>query len=155
MYLQNCYPKPYHLYEDDTHGYMFGSVQTMRLSAPLSELIGQRMRSLWNRFTCTAGTLELTAQYIFRRDSNMITATLGDCPPTSLSLDGMQYTINADSGGVTLCAVDEKALMEGFCTLVQMIVPKKLSVGEESFFIAKTEPRREVTSFSAGFCLEI
>ena len=141
MYLQNCYPVPVHLCEDDTQGYHFGAVQTMLLSVPITEGVGQRMRALWHRFTCTAGTLELAAPYTLRRGDDLITASIGDCPPAPLPLDGMRYSICADDGGVTLCAEDEKALMEGFCTLVQMIVPECLDVGREAFFIAGSEVR--------------
>ncbi|MBQ7982073.1 MAG: family 20 glycosylhydrolase, partial [Clostridia bacterium] len=142
MYLSNCYPVPVFLCEDETCAYRFGAEQTMLLSAPITEGIGRRMRALWHRFTCTAGTLELAASYALRHDNGSeITAALGDCPPDALPLEGMRYTICADIGGVTLCAADEKALMEGFCTLVQMIVPENLGVGEEAFYIAKTEVR--------------
>jgi len=142
MYLQNCYPIPQYLHEDDTRCYMFGAVQTMVLSAPISEQMGQRMRALWHRFTCTAGTLALVCPCVLLQNStDTITAVLGDCPPAGLPLDGSRYTICADTGGVTLCAADEKSLMDGFCTLIQMIVPENLHVGEEAFYIVKSEVR--------------
>ena len=139
MYLQNCYPTPVHLCEDDTRGYRFGARETMLLSAPISEDLGRRMRALWHRFTCTAGMLELAVPFVLRSLCDTVTATFGDHPPACTLDGGMRYAIQADEGGITLCAAGEKALMEGFCTLVQMIVPENLREGEEAFFVAKTD----------------
>ena len=136
MYLQNCYPSPVHLSEDNSRGYVFGAQQTLMLSTPITEDIGRRMRALWHRFTCTAGTLELAVPFVLRPSGGTVTATLGDNPPECALEAGMRYAVKAVSDGITLCAADEKALMEGFCTLVQMIVPENLHDGEERFFIA-------------------
>ena len=142
MYLQKCFPGPLSLHEDETAGYKFGAEQTMLLSPAVNDDIVQRMRSIWHRFTCTAGTLEIAEADIPRYESpDILTAAIGDAPPAALPLDGMRYSICADAGGVAVCAEDEKALMEGFCTLAQMIVPENLNAGEESFFIAKTTVR--------------
>ena len=140
MYLQNCYPTPRFLREDAAHGYRFGASVTLMLSAPVAESIGRRMRALWHRFTCTAGTLELAVPYILRpQNDGVITASLGDNPPAASLQTGARYVIRSDKGGMTLCADGEKALMEGFSTLVQMIVPENLGDGTESFFLAETE----------------
>ncbi len=140
MYLQNCYPTPRTLRENHEYSYRFGVAETLTLSSPIAETVGRRMRALWHRFTCTAGTLELAVPYVLRPDSDgHLTASLGDAPP-KLTLDsGDRYAIRSDAGGVTLCADGEKALIEGFSTLMQMIVPENLGMGCEAFFIAETE----------------
>ncbi len=139
MYLPNCYPTPVNLSEDETHGYTFGATQTLLLSSPIAESVGQRMRALWHRFTCTMGNLEISTSSIIQLNhSSTLTATLGNNPPTALPINATGYSICSDDGGVTLCAADEKSLLDGFCTLMQMIVPKSLKANEELFFIAKT-----------------
>lgn len=140
MYLQNCYPTPKTLLENNDCGWHFGAFETLMLSSPVSEEIGQRMRALWHRFTCTAGTLELTVPYVLRPEKGgALTASLGENPPKISLGAGDRYAIRADEGGVTVCADGEKALIEGFSTLVQMIVPENLGAGTESFFLAETE----------------
>ena len=140
MYLQNCYPAPKFLWENDESGYRFGAVETFLLSRPIGENVGRRMRALWHRFTCTAGVAELAVPYVLRPETDgAITMTIGEEPPAIALSNGDRYVIRADRGGVTLCAVHEKALMEGFSTLVQMIVPENLNEGAEVFFIADTE----------------
>ena len=140
MYLKNCYPTPRFLRENEECGYRFSACETLMLSAPVSEAIGRRMRALWHRFTCTAGTLELAVPYVLRPTADeALTASIGECPPQITREMGERYAIRANAGGVTLCAENEKALMEGFSTLVQMIVPENLGEGTETFFIAETE----------------
>ena len=140
MYLQNCYPTPRFLRENEERGYRFGAGETLMLSAPVDEAVGRRMRALWHRFTCTAGTLELAVPYVLRPTGDgVLTASIGDCPPQVSLGTGERYAIRSDAGGVTLCAENEKALMEGFTTLLQMIVPEDLGEGTEAFFIAETE----------------
>ncbi|MBE6659495.1 MAG: hypothetical protein E7604_13775 [Ruminococcaceae bacterium] len=140
MYLQNCYPTPRTLRENNDCGYRFGASVTLMLSVPIKESLGRRMRALWHRFTCTAGTLELAVPYLLRpQNDGVITASLGDNPPAASLQPGARYVILSDKGGMTLCAENEKALMEGFSTLVQMIVPENLGDGTESFFLAETE----------------
>ncbi len=140
MYLQNCYPTPKTLIENNDCGYTFGANVTLMLTAPVAETIGRRMRALWHRFTCTAGTLELAVPYVLRPETDgMLTASIGDEPPAPNLSAGDRYAILSDKGGVTLCAENEKALMEGFSTLVQMIVPRNLAEGTELFFLAATE----------------
>lgn len=141
MYLQNCYPKPRVFNENEDAGYTFGARETLLLTAPLPEALGRRIRALWHRFTCTAGTLELAAPYILNREDAVLSASLGAAPPALLLSPGERYAIRADANGITLAAENNKAFMEGFSTLVQMIIPVSLGQGEESFFIAETEIR--------------
>ena len=140
MYLQNCYPTPRFLRENEDQGYSFGAMEPLMLSRPIGEDIGRRMRALWHRFTCTAGVLELAVPYSLRPETDStVTASIGHEPPTVSLSAGERYTIRADQGGVSICAENEKALMEGFTTMVQMIIPENLGEGTEAFFIAETE----------------
>ena len=137
MYLSQIYPKPKNFFETDSTPFSFGAAATLTLSRPLPYEAIERMKALWHRFSFTAS--ELTV--LCRPDadgSDRFSATLGT-PERKIEKTLSYYNLHSDQGGVVLHAVSEKALIDGFSTLVQLIIPVCLETGKEALLIAPTE----------------
>ncbi len=132
MYLTRLYPQPRSVKEDNSIRYTFGARATLHLSRAVAPLVAERMKYLWQRFCCTACELEIC---VHGESGAGFSAWLGErCGFTSA-----YYSIRSDARGVNLAAVSEKALVEGFATLVQLICPVELDYGAEEFYIAAAE----------------
>ena len=66
-------------------------------------------KELWQSFSFRASSLTVSA-------CNALSFTMGNAQP--LPLDGYDYTINIERGGVCICGKDEAALVNGFITLL-------------------------------------
>ncbi len=133
MYLTHLYPPPKSMKEDRSSRYFFGAKETLHINHTITSEIADRLCSLWNRFCCTASTLEIA---VHEEDASAdYIAWLG----TRTELSTEHYSIRAYENGVTLAAVNERALIDGFTTLMQLICPVELDVGEESFYISTVE----------------
>ncbi len=130
MYLRNLVPNPRMFKEDEAISFNFGSKVTAYVSG-LDELMKERVKFLWKRFSCDASELEL----IERNDGYYF--VIGECD-CELS-DGDKYSISVGEKGVCLKAIDKFSLMNGFTTLVQLICPVELSVGNEALYISSAE----------------
>ena len=121
MYLQRIVPATRSFREDDVTRFTFGSSLTARVSG-LPPLMAERAAYLWNRFSCGASALSTTD------GGEGFSLTIGS---TDCALgNGDAYALKADENGICLRAKDEKSLMNGFTTLVQLICPEDLSEGE-------------------------
>ena len=130
MYLQRIVPATRSFREDDVTRFTFGSSLTARVSG-LPPLMAERAAYLWNRFSCGASALSMTD------GGEGFSLTIGS---TDCALgNGDAYALKADENGICLRAKDEKSLMNGFTTLVQLICPEDLSEGEEKLYILSAE----------------
>ena len=130
MYLQRIVPATRSFREDDVTRFTFGSSLTARVSG-LPPLMAERAVYLWNRFSCGASALSTTD------GGEGLSLTIGS---TDCALgNGDAYALKADENGICLRAKDEKSLMNGFTTLVQLICPEDLSEGEEKLYILSAE----------------
>ncbi len=150
MYLTNLYPKPVSIQENQTHRYTFADTETLYINHAISSAVAERMKYLWHRFCCTASTLTIA---VCEKDAPGFTAWLGqhNCP-TALP---EHYTIDVTDAGVLLSAANEKALLDSFTTLVQLICPVSLDVGEEAFYIttAHIEDKPAIAFRSVHLCI--
>ena len=131
MYLKYLYPAPKNFREDEGERFVFGARVTARVSG-LTPEEAERVRILWNRFSCTASELELVpGGEGFRLD-------IGE--GTVCALDPVdRYALKVTSAGVTVKGADGGGLMDGIKTLVQLICPDVLEEGRESFYITAAE----------------
>ena len=130
MYLSHLYPRPASFEENENERFVFGTVITARASG-LSPVTAERIKTLWNRFSCGASELKLTEG----GEGFSFTAGSASC---SLR-EGDTYTVKADSKGIAVSARDEKSLIDGMTTAVQLICPDDLSEGSESLYISAAE----------------
>ena len=151
MYLQHLYPTPVSVREDpDMPAFRFGAAVTAYVTSAMTPDCAERLRAVWNRFCCTASVLEI------RKD--LFTGDLFDEKQTEetpfiLHIGGTSflasqpklrkpedsYAIRVTAEGVILEAKDEKTLIEGFMTLVQLIIPEDLGEGSERFSVTAAE----------------
>lgn len=154
MYLTNLYPRPESVLKTPDVRYSFGSRVTAYVTVPdasenrLSSMI-ERMKCLWNSFAKTASVL----------DVRLLPAGQDCClwigEPPAMQKKHVHYEITADKQGVMLSAVDAKALMDGFTTLVQLICPVNLDEGREEFYItgAHITDKPSIGFRSVHFCI--
>ncbi len=148
MYLSKLYPKPAFCKEEESIRYSFGANETLYVTKPLTAAVAERLQYLWHRFTCTASALTI----VVKEDAApSVTAWLGE--KTAFSAD--YYGIRANERGVTVTAVDEKAFIDGYSTLMQLICPVNLEEGEESFYIAaaQVDDQPTIGFRSVHFCV--
>ncbi|NLD86670.1 MAG: family 20 glycosylhydrolase [Clostridiales bacterium] len=137
MYLQRMYPKPAYFKEYDTEPFYFGSEITARLSGNVSDKIVEGMKELWNSFSFTASSLKVEK---VKGDDFYILIGDRDVPAA-----GDYYTIASSAAGAALSAISEKALFDGFTTLVQLITPVELSEGNERLFVCPCDIKDKPT----------
>ena len=78
-------------------------------------------REFWHNFSFRSSSLTLSA-------CDTLSFTVGDARP--LPLDGYDYTVNIEPSGVCVCGKDEKALVNGFITLLDRF--KAVEKGEKA-----------------------
>lgn len=131
MYLTNLYPAPKRFTEDEAGRFVFGAHVTARMSG-LTRETAERAGILWNRFSCTASSLDFVpAGGGFRFE-------LGEGADCALE-DGDRYALKAEPKGVTVIGADAGGLLDGIKTLVQLICPDVLDEGRESLYISASE----------------
>ena len=135
MYLSHLYPTPKDFTENESERFFFGARVTARVSG-LTKLCAERVKTLWQRFSCGASELELIPgedgfRFAVGADSK---ARLG-----AGAHAGDRYALFADGSGLSVEAVDEASLMHGIETLVQLICPENLGEGTERFSVAAAE----------------
>ncbi len=135
MYLSRLYPAPVLLSPRTESPYSFGAEETLFLCGAFSEAALDNLCALWRGFSFTASRLRIES---VRGEG--YSAFLGTEPVPE---PGAYYSISSSSRGAALSAVSEKALLDGFATLVQLITPVDLSAGHESFTIEALEIRDE------------
>ena len=152
MYLTNLYPKPESFRETENIRYTFGSRVTADLAvAGNSEpSLLERMKTLWYNFSKTASVLELR---IGASLDGSFRLRIGE--PAENGSVPEHYEIHSDERGVLLSAANEKALMDGFTTLVQLICPVNLDEGREEFYITGTDitDKPSLKFRSVHFCI--
>ena len=137
MYLQHLYPTPVSVSGKEDIRYRFGAEEILYTSVSLPSGTAERLKALWNRFCCTASVL--TVREV--QDSGVPCAFwLGAQPeqfPVLAAAD--TYALTADETHIAVTARNEKGLLEGFMTLLQLICPQNLEVGQEAFSVSGTE----------------
>ena len=138
MYLSRIYPQPAKFNESGGAPFVFGAVVKAYAPASLSDAVRQSLSRLWNSFSFTASKLEICDLPAEERTNTLI---IGDYPQSeAFALDAGEYfTIRADARGAVISAVSEKALIDGFSSLVQLITPKSLGYGSEELYIEPAE----------------
>ncbi len=132
MYMTHLHPRPVSFTENADARFTFGTGATLYLNRDLPQDMAQRIKALWHRFCCTASALTIAV----REEKNApLTAWIGQRG----ELSAEYYALRVTESGVTLCGKDEKALLDGFTTLVQLIVPDELKQGCESFHITAAQ----------------
>lgn len=130
MYLRNLYPVPLSFSENEAEAFRFGAKVTARVSG-ISSNCAERVKILWKRFSCDASDLELIPEY------SGVSFRIGNC---ELSSDnGDYYALKVTPSGVSVTARDQKSLMDGLTTLMQLICPDVLEEGRESLYISEAE----------------
>lgn len=130
MYLQHLYPAPRE-YQKGQGAYRFGAEATACCTA-LGREQAERLRTLWHRFCHTGSGLTLQES-----GETGFSLHLGEAAVALRPED--RYALKATETGVALTARDEKSLIEGFMTLVQLICPDDLTEGREAFHIPAAE----------------
>ena len=134
MYLTQVYPRPVSFVEKECSPYPFGASAILKLTSPIKPEAAEGIRFLWNRFSFTAS--ELTIEQADCPQKGW-TAVLGapdfDEPKTDY------YAISSNESGAIVSAVSEEALVNGLKTLVQLITPVSLGVGEEKLTLCPVE----------------
>lgn len=149
MYLQHLYPQPNAISEHTSRRYVFGAEETLYVNRALSPEVAERFRALWNRFSFTASTLTVSVKEDGDAHFCAWLGKRGDVPTPSY------YAIRATETDVTLSAVSEKALVDGFTTLCQLICPDVLDDGAESLYItaAEIDDAPSIGFRSVHFCI--
>ena len=146
MYLRRLYPTPKTFSEDEAARFRFGSRVSARVSG-LSPACAERVRQLWRRFSCDACELDLTG------GGDGYRFAIGACDAERN--EGDSYAINAQPDGVAVAAKDGVSLMNGICTLAQLICPEDLTEGRESFYIssARVHDAPSIPFRAVHFCI--
>ncbi len=130
MYLSHLYPKPKFIKEDEDNRFVFGSKLTAKVNG-LSADMAERAKYLWNRFSFGACDL------LLEEGGDNYTFTAGNAKSCLKGDD--TYSIIVTPEGVSVSGHDEKGLMDGIKTAVQLICPDNLKIGEESLYISAVE----------------
>ncbi len=130
MYLQRLFPAPVSFKEDESSCFLFGASVRAEISGLEAGEI-ERVMYLWRRFSCDASALSAAAS------EDGFSLKIGSAD--AVLNDGDSYSINVSPSGVCVRAADGKSLLDGISTLVQLIVPKELGEGRESFYISSAE----------------
>lgn len=130
MYLKNVYPTPKSLCENKAERFTFGASVQAAVSGLRNAQV-QRIKTLWNRFSCTASELNVVpAEDGFR-------FVIGNASAERNEDDS--YAIHADASGVCVDGKDAASLMDGIKTLMQLICPDVLDAGRESLYITAAD----------------
>ena len=130
MYLTNLYPKPLGFEENECERFVFGAKLTAKVEG-LSRAAAGRVKSLWQHFSCGVCKLELTEG----ADGYSFSVGEVEC---DLKKDDY-YALCVASNGIKVKGRDERSLFDGITTLLQLICPDDLSVGNESLYISAAE----------------
>ena len=130
MYLTNLYPKPLGFEENECERFVFGAKLTAKAGG-LSSTTAQQVKNLWHKFSCGVCELELTDS----TDKYSFSVGKASCNPQKDDY----YALRVSSDGITVKGRDEKSLFDGITTLLQLICPDDLSVGNESLYISASE----------------
>lgn len=136
MYLTQLYPTPYSFTENDSEQFSFGSHETLVLSFNPSAEICSRITDLWKRFTCSASSLSITVDNC---GNSQYKGYIGNNCFNFSEINAKSYRLHADKNGVALCGGSEKAFIDGFMILLQLIVPVSLNYGSESFVVSSCD----------------
>lgn len=110
------------------NGYFnFGSALSVRADA---ELKNEVFAQLFNNFTCTASKLTVES-------GSPLTLLAGDAEIPELS--GYEFAIRVTEVGISLVGADLRGFLHGYYTLLEMIEPFCLDVGEERLGIPCVE----------------
>ena len=91
MYLKNIYPLPKSILENTAEQFRFGASVQAAVSGLTNDCVN-RIKTLWNRFSCTASELNVTPA------ADGFRFVIGG---TSVTLEeGDSYAIHADASGV-------------------------------------------------------
>ncbi len=135
MYLTQLYPTPRSFSENEDEKFFFGSHATIFLSFNISEEIRKRITYSWKRFTCNASSLSI----VITNDTAQYSAYIGENRSSFPALHENAYQLHVDRNGIALCGGSQKAFVDGFMILLQLIVPISLSCGGESFAVASCD----------------
>ena len=130
MYFSNIYPTPRSFVENDNERFVFHADVDAVVSGLSADNI-DRVKTLWNRFSCSASVLHVTEA----RDGFRFAIGNVSC---ELNADDT-YELRVTSDGVCIVAVDAVSLMHGIMTLIQLICPKNLDIGQESLYMSSAE----------------
>ena len=114
MYLKNIYPTPRTISENSAERFTFGASAEAVVSGLENHHI-QRIKALWNRFSCTASELNVLP------GTDGFRFVIGNA--SALPEEGDSYAIHADAAGVCVTGKDAASLMDGIKTLMQLICP--------------------------------
>lgn len=130
MYFQHLYPSPKSCAENRDVRFVFGASVQAVISGLDTNCV-KRVKSLWNRFSCTASELNaVTADDGYRLVIGSAAASLAE---------NDSYAIHADDSGVCVVGRDAASLMNGIMSLMQLICPDVLDEGRESLYISAVE----------------
>lgn len=123
------YPEP-HQVAWDGGVYEFGSKINLycNLDDPLKL---DTIQELWRNFTMGAGTLKIQTCEKLPQFSAVISETEPQTIPTLAT--GFEYSVKVTKEGFALAAADSAGLTHAFSTILQLINPRCLEAGEESF----------------------
>ena len=130
MYLKNVFPTPKSLCENKEERFTFGASVQAAVSG-LENAQVQRVKSLWNRFSCTASELNVVSA------ADGFRFVIGSASAERTEEDS--YTIHTDAAGVCVVGKDAVSLMDGIKTLMQLICPDVLDAGRESLYISAAD----------------
>jgi len=130
MYLKNIYPTPRTISENPAERFTFGASAEAVVSGLENHHI-QRIKALWNRFSCTASELNVLP------GTDGFRFVIGNA--SALPEEGDSYAIHADAAGVCVTGKDAASLMDGIKTLMQLICPDVLDTGRESLYISAAD----------------
>ncbi|MBQ8508539.1 MAG: family 20 glycosylhydrolase [Clostridia bacterium] len=130
MYMTKLYPKPASFAEQEGEPFRFGAKVRILVPKSLSADVCGNLARLWKRFSFDASTAEIAPVL----DAWQI--VVGNASPIDA---GEYYAIRVDGAGASVAAVSEKALIDGFNTLVQLITPECLDEGREALSITPAD----------------
>ena len=117
MYLPDIMPAPVRAAAGEKN-FLLKKLAEIRLGSGLRESWTEELTSLWRGFTCRQGELTIL------RDETLMPfeAVMGAGPAVSLEKED-EYALAVAENGVRVLGTDEKGLLHGLYTLLQMIVP--------------------------------
>lgn len=130
MYLTRLYPIP-ERYSTSDGAFYFGNEITLRVPKTLPDVICKNLIYLWERFTFGGSKLNVFPDNV----DGLILGGGGNTPENGY------YGISVTEKGATVGAGSDKAFVDGFTTLLQLLIPENLTEGSESFYIPCTEIR--------------
>lgn len=109
-------------------------------------LDNESIKSFWRGFCCQAGDLEID-------ECGELIFSIGNAKTPELN--GKQYAVNVESGGLCIAGDSEKGLINGYMTLLDRIKAKKITDDDSAFEIPcgifRENPR--VANQMVHFCI--